>query len=105
MDAAEKTLSVLDALGSTQDGEGSRLGSIAERAELPKSTVHRILKRLVERGYARAQGDGVYVLGPRILAMAGGMLDQLNAGPGRARGPARAARRRRPHGALRDAAR
>jgi DNA-binding IclR family transcriptional regulator len=81
VDAAEKTLSVLDALGGTRNGEGSRLGSIAERAELPKSTVHRILKRLVDRGYARAQGDGVYVLGPRILAMAGGMLDQLNAGP------------------------
>jgi IclR family transcriptional regulator, acetate operon repressor len=78
MDAAEKTLGVLDAL---QAGEGSRLGAIAERAGLPKSTVHRILRRLVERGYARAQGDGVYVLGPRILAMAGGMLDQLNAGP------------------------
>ena len=62
-------------------GEGSRLGAIAERAGLPKSTVHRILRRLVERGYARAQGDGVYVLGPRILALAGGMLDQLNAGP------------------------
>ena len=81
MDAAEKTLSVLDALGTTQSDGGSRLGSIAARAELPKSTVHRILKRLVERGYARAQGDGVYVLGPRILAMAGGMLDQLDAGP------------------------
>jgi IclR family acetate operon transcriptional repressor len=70
MDAAEKTLSVLDALGTTRTGGGSRLGSIAARAELPKSTVHRILKRLVERGYAQAQGDGVYVLGPRILAMA-----------------------------------
>ena len=78
MDAAEKTLGVLDAL---QAGEGSRLGAIAERAGLPKSTVHRILRRLVERGYARAQGDGVYELGPRILALAGGMLDQLNAGP------------------------
>jgi IclR family transcriptional regulator, acetate operon repressor len=78
VDAAEKTLGVLDAL---QAGEGSRLGAIAERAGLPKSTVHRILRRLVERGYARAQGDGVYVLGPRILALAGGMLDQLNAGP------------------------
>lgn len=81
MDAAEKTLSVLDALGTTGADGGSRLGSIAARAQLPKSTVHRILKRLVERGYARAQGEGVYVLGPRILAMAGGMLDQLDAGP------------------------
>jgi len=36
-------------------------------AQLPKSTVHRILRRLVERGYARAEGDGVYVLGPRVV--------------------------------------
>ena len=36
MDAAEKTLSVLDALGTTQVDGGSRLGSIAARAELPK---------------------------------------------------------------------
>jgi DNA-binding IclR family transcriptional regulator len=75
MDATEKTLSVLDAL----DGARSRLGDIAERAQLPKSTVHRILRRLVERGYARAQGDGVYVLGPRVLTMAGAMLGRLDA--------------------------
>ena len=81
MDAAEKTLSVLDALSTEQPGGDSRLGSIAERAQLPKSTVHRILQRLVERGYARAQGEGVYVLGPRILAMAGGMLERLDPGP------------------------
>jgi len=43
--------------------------------------VHRILKRLVDHGYARAEGDGVYVLGPRILAMAGQMLHRLDPGP------------------------
>jgi IclR family transcriptional regulator, acetate operon repressor len=75
MDATEKTLSVLDAL----DGARSRLGDIAERAQLPKSTVHRILRRLVERGYARAEGSGVYVLGPRVLTMAGEMLHRLDA--------------------------
>jgi IclR family transcriptional regulator, acetate operon repressor len=75
MDATEKTLSVLDALG----GERSRLGDIAARAELPKSTVHRILRRLVERGYARAEGDGMYVLGPHVLTMAGEMLQGLDA--------------------------
>jgi IclR family acetate operon transcriptional repressor len=75
MDAAEKTLSVLDAL----DGSRTRLGDIAARAQLPKSTVHRILRRLVERGYARAEGDGVYVLGPRVLTMAGEMLQGLDA--------------------------
>ncbi len=75
MDATEKTLSVLDAL----DGARTRLGDIAERAQLPKSTVHRILRRLVERGYAQAEGAGVYVLGPRVLTMAGEMLQGLDA--------------------------
>jgi IclR family transcriptional regulator, acetate operon repressor len=75
MDATEKTLTVLDAL----DGARSRLGDVADRAQLPKSTVHRILRRLVERGYARAEGDGVYVLGPRVLTMAGAMLQRLDA--------------------------
>jgi DNA-binding IclR family transcriptional regulator len=74
MDATEKTLSVLDAL----NGSRSRLGDIAARAALPKSTVHRILRRLVERGYARAEGDGVYVLGPRVLTMAGDLLQGLD---------------------------
>jgi IclR family transcriptional regulator, acetate operon repressor len=82
MDATEKTLSVLDALGTSgRNGGTGRLGDIAQRADLPKSTVHRILKRLVARGYARAEGGGVYVPGPRILAMAGEMLHRLDAGP------------------------
>jgi IclR family transcriptional regulator, acetate operon repressor len=78
MDATEKTLSVLDALDVAQANGRSRLGDIAARARLPKSTVHRILGRLVARGYARAEGDGVYVLGPRILSLAGEMLHQLD---------------------------
>ena len=79
LDATEKTLSVLDALDVTRANGHSRLGDIAERAELPKSTVHRILRRLVERGYARAEGDGRYVLGPRVLTMAGAMLHSFDA--------------------------
>jgi IclR family transcriptional regulator, acetate operon repressor len=77
MDATEKTLSVLDALDVSR--AHSRLGDIAERARLPKSTTHRILRRLVDRGYARAEGEGVYVLGPRVLTMAGDMLHGLDA--------------------------
>jgi IclR family transcriptional regulator, acetate operon repressor len=78
MDATEKTLSVLDALDVAQANGRSRLGDIAARAGLPKSTVHRILGRLVARGYARAEGDGFYVLGPRILTLAGELLHQLD---------------------------
>jgi IclR family transcriptional regulator, acetate operon repressor len=80
MDATEKTLSVLDALDVAHANGRSRLGDIAARAGLPKSTVHRILGRLVARGYARAEGDGVYVLGPRVLSLAGEMLHRLDAG-------------------------
>jgi IclR family transcriptional regulator, acetate operon repressor len=79
MDAAQKTLSVLDALAVDAAG-GTRLGDIAARAGLPRSTVHRILQRLVEHGYARAEGDGRYVAGPRVLALAGGVLRQLDHG-------------------------
>jgi DNA-binding IclR family transcriptional regulator len=79
LDATQKTLSVLDALDVSRANGASRLGDIAERAALPKSTVHRILRRLVEHGYARAEGDGRYVLGPRVLSMAGAALQQLDA--------------------------
>ncbi len=75
LDATQKTLNVLDAL----DASTSRLADIADRARLPKSTVHRILRRLIEYGYARAEGDGRYVLGPRVLTMAGAALQRLDA--------------------------
>ena len=38
------------------------------------------LGRLVEHGYARAEGGGRYVLGPRVLTMAGAMLQQHDSG-------------------------
>jgi IclR family acetate operon transcriptional repressor len=79
MDAAEKTLAVLDALAARDDG-ADRLADVAARAGLPRSTAHRILQRLVERGYARAEGDGRYVPGPRVLALAGDALRDLDRG-------------------------
>jgi IclR family acetate operon transcriptional repressor len=83
MDASQKTLSVLDALGDGNNGD--RLADIAARAGVPKPTVHRILQRLIEAGYARAEGDGRYAPGPRILALAGEMLHGLD--PGHYLGP------------------
>jgi IclR family transcriptional regulator, acetate operon repressor len=74
MDAAEKTLAVLDALAVRAD----RLADIAARAGVPRSTAHRILQRLVDRGYARPAGDGRYVAGPRVLALAGDALAELD---------------------------
>jgi IclR family acetate operon transcriptional repressor len=71
--AVERTLSVLEALGRPRP-----LAEIAELAELPKPTVHRILQVLVARGFARDAADGVYAAGPRVLTVAGEALAELD---------------------------
>lgn len=73
MKAVERTLSVLEALGRPRP-----LAEIAELAELPKPTVHRILQVLVARGFARDGDDGVYAAGPRVLTVAGEALAELD---------------------------
>jgi IclR family transcriptional regulator, acetate operon repressor len=67
--AIGKTLAVLEALAQHE-----RLGEIAQATGLPKSTVHRILRALVDHDFARAAGDGSYLAGPRILSIAGQVL-------------------------------
>ncbi|MCT2587904.1 IclR family transcriptional regulator [Actinophytocola gossypii] len=71
--AADKTLSVLEALA-----DHSRIADLAKAAELPKPTVHRILQTLVRHGFARTDGNGSYVGGPRILTLAGRFLQRLD---------------------------
>ncbi|MFJ6673858.1 IclR family transcriptional regulator [Actinosynnema sp. NPDC091369] len=73
LSAAEKTLSVLEALA-----DHSRIADIADASGLPKPTVHRILQTLVHRGFARADGRGGYLGGPRILSLAGRFLQRLD---------------------------
>ncbi|MCW2952314.1 MAG: IclR family transcriptional regulator [Conexibacter sp.] len=67
--AADKLLSVIEALV-----EHERLNDIAATAALPKSTVHRILSELVERDFARTDGGGAYLPGPRMLALGANVL-------------------------------
>ncbi|HWM06923.1 MAG TPA: IclR family transcriptional regulator [Actinophytocola sp.] len=71
--AADKTLSVLEALA-----DHSRIADIAATSGLPKPTVHRILQTLVRHGFARSDGQGSYVGGPRILSLAGRFLQRLD---------------------------
>ena len=71
--AIGKTLAVLGALPLNH-----RLSAIAETTGLPKSTVHRILKSLVEHGFARSGGDGQYLPGPQILSIAGQVLSTFD---------------------------
>ncbi|MQA08854.1 MAG: helix-turn-helix domain-containing protein [Pseudonocardiaceae bacterium] len=71
--AADKTLCVLEALA-----DHSRIADIVASSGLPKATVHRILQTLVRRGFARTDGQGEYVGGPRILSLAGRFLQRLD---------------------------
>lgn len=69
----DKALTVLEALS-----EHSRVTGIAGHTELPKSTVHRILQSLVGWGFARADGSGGYLPGPRILTLAGKVMSRFD---------------------------
>ncbi|SFR15588.1 DNA-binding transcriptional regulator, IclR family [Lentzea waywayandensis] len=70
--AVEKTLAVLEALA-----DHSRITDIARVTGLPKSTVHRLLQAMVDRGFATISSDG-YLAGPRILALAGKVLRPID---------------------------
>lgn len=71
--AADKTLVVLEALA-----DHTGVADIAGHTGLPKPTVHRILQTLVQHGFARSDGKGSYVGGPRILSLAGRFLQRLD---------------------------
>ncbi|RBM23341.1 IclR family transcriptional regulator [Streptomyces sp. PT12] len=64
--AADKTLDVLEALA-----EHDSIAGLSRATRLPKPTVHRILRTLVERGFARQTSHGSYAGGPRILTLIG----------------------------------
>lgn len=69
----DKALAVLEALA-----EHRRVTDIAAGTGLPKSTVHRILQSLVGWGFARADGSGGYLPGPRILTLAGKVMSRFD---------------------------
>jgi DNA-binding IclR family transcriptional regulator len=71
--AVEKTLAVLEALA-----DHTRITDIARVTGLPKSTVHRLLHTMVDRGFATPTTDGGYLTGPRVLALAGKVLRPLD---------------------------
>jgi IclR family transcriptional regulator, acetate operon repressor len=76
VNSIEKTLAVLRALSIPEPPH--QLAAIAERAELGKTSAHRILQVLVTNNYAQARGDGGYAPGPALHALGGpgsGKLD------------------------------
>jgi IclR family acetate operon transcriptional repressor len=71
--AVEKVLAVLDALT-----DHHRLTDLARFTALPKSTVHRILQTLVDRGFAVFDDATGYAPGPAMLGLAGRTLGGID---------------------------
>ncbi|GAA3445117.1 IclR family transcriptional regulator [Planomonospora venezuelensis] len=69
----DKALTVLEAIA-----EHHRVTDIAAATGVSKSTVHRILQSLVEWGFARTDGNGGYEPGPRILTLAGRVMNRFD---------------------------
>lgn len=73
----ERTLSILELLA--QHGDGLELGTIAERLNIPRSGVHRLLTELVAAGYVRqVRGHGDYMLTTKLVSI--GLMFLSNSG-------------------------
>jgi IclR family transcriptional regulator, acetate operon repressor len=65
--AVDKALIILESLDNSKTG--STLAEVAEKVELPKPTVHRLLSTLVNRGFvARTPWNG-YAVGRKVIAL------------------------------------
>jgi len=73
--ALERGIHVLEAV--VEQGAEASLADITARVSLPKTTVHRLLQTFVERGYVQTRGDGRYRGGPRVLAVAGRIVEAV----------------------------
>lgn len=65
--SGHKLLGLLEALAASERPQ--RLGELAERANLTKPTVHRLLGVLTDSGWAVQREGGFYDLGPRARAL------------------------------------
>ncbi|MFC7674421.1 IclR family transcriptional regulator [Mycolicibacterium sp. GCM10028919] len=77
VNAVEKVLAVLEALA-----EHRRLTDLARTTGLPKSTVHRILQTMVDRGFAAFDEDNGYSPGPRMVGLSGRTIGEFGASLG-----------------------
>src|SRR5690625_2267336 len=66
--------------GLTDLGGSAALSELAEAAQLPLPTIHRLMRTLVMRGYARQLPSRRYTLGPRLIRLGESAGRQLGAG-------------------------
>jgi len=72
----DRAFDILTLLGSEQ--EGASLAYVSDRLTLPKSTVHRLLGVLAQRGFVRrSERTGSYKLGPGLIDLCSNYLNNL----------------------------
>ncbi|GGK22188.1 IclR family transcriptional regulator [Caldalkalibacillus thermarum] len=75
--SVDRALTLLEYLADEPEGLG--VTELSNRMDLPKSTIHRFLKTLLERQYIRQNPKtGQYQLGLRLLYLSGSLMDQLD---------------------------
>jgi len=65
--SVERTFELLEIMAST--GGVAALGELAERADLPLPTIHRLVRTLLAKGYVRQLPDKRYTLGPKLIRL------------------------------------
>ena len=76
VESVDRALRVLQELA--EHGSGVVLGELASTTGLPKSSLHRTLGALQERGFATQRDDGRYLLGTELLRIAFEFHDRLD---------------------------
>ena len=70
--AVSRALTLLDTLA--QQRQPMSLTRLATDLDLPKSSVHGLCNTLVSFGYLRRQSDGAFLIGPRVMTLAGAFV-------------------------------
>jgi DNA-binding IclR family transcriptional regulator len=73
--ALRRGLRVFEAVAEA--GGAVSLADLADRVDLPKTTVHRLLQTLVGLAYVESVGDGNYRASSRVLVVAGQVIDSV----------------------------
>lgn len=76
IESVDRALRVLQVL--SRYGAGATLEELAEETGLPKSSLHRTLAALRQRGFAVSEGDGRYLLGAELLRVAFDFHERLD---------------------------
>lgn len=76
VESVDRALRLLQELA--EHGSGATLSELATTTGLPKSSLHRTLGALQERGFATQRDDGRYLLGAEVLRIAFGFHDRLD---------------------------